>query len=256
MPIILGLGTGRSGTQSLAYIVNQQPEAVCFHEVNPACMAWQGAFCSVYNLVREFERVLAGGPRCVTVDRSAPDRDHALERLQGLERVSLIGDIAMYYLPYVERVLELEHDVRFPCLRRDREAVIESYIGKVRLRRTRRERIFEPLAGWLMAKPVRTSRNHWMLHDGRHYQPDPVWDKCYPKFDATGLRQALGLYWDTYHEEVDRLATRYPRAVAMFDLDELNSREGQRRVLGFCGIEQPTYSEDVHRNRGEETRSR
>jgi hypothetical protein len=33
--IVIGLGTGRSGTASLANLVNSQKDALSFHEMNP-----------------------------------------------------------------------------------------------------------------------------------------------------------------------------------------------------------------------------
>lgn len=132
------------------------------------------------------------------------------------------GDVSFYWLPQIERLLldsetpTVSDTLRVVALRRDREATVESYMRKT-----------EGPHG----------RNHWMVHDGTSYPPCTLgWDDCYPKFHASTKREAISMYWSYYYGEVDRLSTLYPERVRCFDLDALNSQEGQRSILQFVGI--------------------
>ena len=58
--MIFGLGSGRCGTMTLASLIDSQADALCFHEVNPAAMAWQGSEHAVYSIVRDFEATRVG----------------------------------------------------------------------------------------------------------------------------------------------------------------------------------------------------
>ena len=60
--IVIGLGCGRSGTASLANLIDSQDRAICFHELNPTCAAFEGNPRSVLNTVG-----LAIGVGCMIV---------------------------------------------------------------------------------------------------------------------------------------------------------------------------------------------
>ena len=85
--MLIGLGTGRCGTGSLAETLGLNHEA--------AVLPWKKS------LVRL---------GCVW---------------QGVRRSK--GDVGSYWLPYVEDVLEREPDTRFVCLQREREATCRSW---------------------------------------------------------------------------------------------------------------------------------
>ena len=56
-------------------LINEQSDAVCFHEINPARMTWSHTPGSVFSMLAEFQAVIAGGPRNqVTVDLIQPFR--------------------------------------------------------------------------------------------------------------------------------------------------------------------------------------
>lgn len=247
MPIIIGLGTGRSGTQSLAQLLNMQPGTVCFHETNPSCVKWKDTPRTVLSMIDEFEAVLAGGPREITIDFTRPAKDDGLDRLRDLPDVSCIGDVASYYLSYAPMLLELQKDIRMPCIERRRDEVVKSFAKAVRVRRQRKSR--SGLRG-LFGTPEQAvkSRNHWVEHDGSHWRLDPKWDKLFPKFDAATLEEAIGMYWDYYAEETRRLAAAHPDHVKVFGIEALNSEEGQRAILDFCGADGPHVLSEIHAN--------
>lgn len=191
--LIVGLGTGRCGTQSLSGFLSSQPGMTVLHEGtidgrdNP--LRWEG----------DHERV-----------RRWID---TLPEL--LDRPSYCGDVGMYYLPYCEFLIAHRPDIRFVCMERDRAAVVESF-----LRHTR-------------------GRHPWLRHDGRRWRIDPVWDASYPKFDEPDKAEAVGLYWDLYHAEVNRLVVLHPDRVRRFSMESLNSREGMNEILDFIGYRGP-----------------
>jgi len=99
--IVLGIGTGRCGTASLAKILNEQPDAVCSFD-EPPRLPWKHA---------DGQRVLR--------ERFARFRLHGKARL--------LGDCASFYLPYIEDAIAVEPDIRIVCLKRPREEVVASF---------------------------------------------------------------------------------------------------------------------------------
>jgi hypothetical protein len=251
--IVIGLGTGRSGTASLAKLLGSQQDAMCFHEMNPSCVRFSGTPRPVLNTIDEFQSILNGGdPSMLTVDLSRRVSAEAYDRLCQMRRVRLIGDVAFYYLHYVEDILARNANVRFICLKRERQATIESWVKKAAIMRWRSKHIADRLASFITRAPYYTSRNFWMEHDGSDWHPDPVWDKCFPKFVARDMREAIGQYWDMYLVEAERLTALLPDVFRMVETDCLNDRDVQRKLLAFCGIragEQVHNDVHVHKSR-------
>ena len=236
--IVIGLGTGRSGTASLARIIASQRDAICFHEMNPSCVRFAGTPHPILKAIDDFQAILDGGPRSwLTVDLCRPVAAQAYDQLCRLRQVRLIGDVALYYLSYVEEIAAHNPNVRFICLRRERQATIESWVKKAAIPRWRSKRIADRLASFITHEPYYASRNMWMEHDGSVWQPDPVWDKCFPKFVARDIRDAIGQYWDMYFAEAQRLTTLLPDSFRVVETSRLNDRGLQRDLLQFCGIQ-------------------
>jgi hypothetical protein len=99
--IILGIGTGRCGTASLAKVLNQQTEAVCSFD-EPPLLPWKPV---------DGQRVIR--------ERFARFRLHGKKRL--------LGDCASFYLPYIEDAIAAEPDIRIVCLKRPREEVVAGF---------------------------------------------------------------------------------------------------------------------------------
>jgi hypothetical protein len=228
MSIIIGLGTGRCGTLSLADLINSQANAVCFHEINPACMSWSGSYGTVFSMLQDLQSILDSGPHDrLAVDLTGPHNVHALERLRQSETVDVIGEVSFYYLPYVEQIVNDFPAVKFPCLRRPREATVKSYEKKMLVPWKR------GIGSFLRRRPM--LRNHFVSHEGNKWAGDSMWDKCYPKFNSDTLEEAIEQYWNYYYEEASRLAEKYPQ-VRIFEMEDLNHRQTQAELLEFCGL--------------------
>lgn len=249
--IVIGLGTGRSGTASLAKLINSQRDALCFHEMNPSCARFEGAPQPILRTIDEFQTIVEGGdPSMLTVDLSRGVAARAYERLCRMSRVRLIGDIAFYYLTYVEQIAARNPEVRFVCLRRDRQATIRSWLAKSAIRRWPSKRVADRLSAWITRTPYYTARNFWMEHDGSRWARDEVWDKCFPKFPGPTREEAIGQYWDYYYEEAEKLARALPQAFRIVDTEQINTPAGQSALLDFCGVppeEQVAVDAHIHK---------
>lgn len=102
--IIIGLGTGRCGTTSLARLLGSVPNCVATHEMDQirANLEWK------FNMNR-IEKALK-------ILKSAPE--------------NIVCDVAFYYLPYVKIISEMEPTATFVCLKRNREETVKSYMYK------------------------------------------------------------------------------------------------------------------------------
>lgn len=239
MKIVIGLGTGRCGTKSLHALLNAQENSVCFHEANPACMSWQGAEHVVLSMLRNFNDTLLGEERKVEVDLTSCDKKLVIKRYLTLDKVEVVGDVASYYLPYVDMILERYNNVVFPCMVRDKKDVIKSFMRKVRLYGYRN------VVKCIILKKKR-SRNHWSDND--KYVEDIKWDKLHPSFGVDlELEEALSRYYDLYMDNLTSLASRY-KEVKVFGIDELNSPEGRKSILDFCGVERVNVNSIFHEN--------
>lgn len=251
--IVIGLGAGRTGTASLAKLVNAQTDALCFHEMNPSCVRFEGTPRPILNTIEEFERILDGGPSSeLTVDLGRGVAAKAYDALSQMGRVRLIGDIAFYYLTYAERIAERSDRVRFLCLKRDREATIESWMRKSELERWPSKRIADRLASAITRAPYHESRNFWMEHDGSRWALDPVWDKCFPKFRGPEKRDAIAQYYDYYYEEAARIAPRIGSAFRIIETEKLNDPALQPEILSWLGVspeDQVEVDAHIHQSR-------
>jgi hypothetical protein len=251
--IVIGLGSGRSGTASLAKLLNAQPDALCFHEMNPSCVRFSGTPRPVLNTLDEFQAILDGGdPSALTVDLGRPVAARAYDALCRMERVRLIGDIAFYYLSYVEAMAARNPNVRFLCLKRDRGETIRSWLQKSTLPRWRSKRLADRLASLITRTPYHEAFNPWMEHDGSRWAVDPVWDKCFPKFAGPTRAAAIAQYYDFYYAEAERLAALLPDRFRMVATPSLSEPDTQRELLAFCGVppeaQRPTDAH-IHRSR-------
>lgn len=235
--ILIGLGTGRSGSASFANLISAQKNAFCFHEMNPAVMRFTGTPRPALNTLDEFQAIIDGGdPAMITADLSRWVVATAYDDIKTRTGLKFIGDIGMYYLSYVEEMAAHTDQVRFICLKRDRAKTVESWMKKSSLGFWLSKRLGMRLTAWLTRQPFVESRNFWMDHDGTKWAPDPVWDKLFPHFKASSKRDAIEQYYDFYYKEAERLEAalghcfRIQPTAALSDLDE------QKALLDFCGF--------------------
>jgi hypothetical protein len=86
--LILGLGTGRCGTHSLAELLNRQPDAAFTHEDFPL-LDW---------------KPLPGRPGIAT----------RITRIRNSRSARFLGDVASFYLPHVEEIIAARRGCREP----------------------------------------------------------------------------------------------------------------------------------------------
>lgn len=103
--LVIGLGTGRCGTNSLAALLDLQTDAAVTHERFGHGLHWEGGLAQVDALIAAVRADLRSGLR-------------------------LAGDVHSAYLPYAERLLSTRPAVRMVCLQRDRDATVASFESK------------------------------------------------------------------------------------------------------------------------------
>lgn len=237
--IIIGLGSGRSGTASLAKLINSQQNTICFHELNPSCICWENTPQPIENTIIEFSKILAGGAsKKLTVDFTRESSVKKFKELVAQNEVTNIGDIAHYYLYYVDDILKLNIPVKFICTKRNKESTVNSWLRKSKKFNSRSQWIAEYIRCFLTKEPFTKYYNHWQHHDGRKWFTDPLWDKCFPKFEATSRRQAIEKYWTAYYKSAHEYEEKHPNNFKVFDVEDFNSTDGQNRILEFLNIEQ------------------
>src|SRR5208283_1305352 len=192
--IILGIGTGRCGLRSLTTLLNQQPEVQSSYKELP-WLPWRAA---------DGERIIKA----------------RLARFRNMGRGKILGDVAPFYLPYLEIAIAAEPGIRIVCLRRPREEVVASYCQ------------------WLdQTMPLPT--NHWAKQPAAGWHHDPVKTPTFPQYNVQSREEGIRRYWDEYHRTVEELAKRYPNNLRLFEThDALNTRSGLAEMLGFLGIGQ------------------
>ncbi len=195
--IVIGLGTGRCGTMSLAYLLDWQENSEVYHEKGSYIMPWKG------------------GEK--TIDKFLHWANELVKQKQ------LVGDVAFYYLNYVEYLLSLNPNIKFVCLQRDRASTVASYMKRTK------------------------DMNHWMRHEGTLWQKSS-WDNCYPKYEVLNKEKAIERYWDDYYLIANELQTTYPNSFRIFQTSTLNTEAGQRAILAFIEIKNPRLSVGIQFN--------
>lgn len=247
--VVIGLGSGRSGTASLASLIDRQPGGLCFHEMNPSGAVFSGNPQAHLNTVRELSAIVEGGDRRrLSIDYSRRQSVETYDRLQVMPEVNLLGDIAYYYLSYVEEILAVSPGVRFVCIKRDREQTVASWLKKSQIRRWRSLWLADRFKALLTRTPFYTEYNHWQEHDGSRWKQDAVWDSCFPKFEADTKEEAIRQYWDSYYHEAARLEAAHPDSFRIFAIGDLSTPAGQQGILSFIGLDpqRMVYGEEVH----------
>lgn len=170
-----------------------------------------------------------------------------------MPQLNLIGDVAFYYLSYVDELHLCAPECYFICIRRDRDSTVSSWLKKSSIKRWRSLWLADKLKSWLTRTPFHTEYNYWQDHDGRNWKRDPVWDSCFPKFEAASKQEAIGMYWDYYYGEAERLQLKYPHRFRIFDIQDLSIPAGQQRILSFIGIEKEhmVCGEDAYLHRSD-----
>lgn len=127
--IVLGLGTGRSGSTSLSYLLAAQSDTCFSHEHAPLIPWYQGASQFRFHM----------------------NRMAVLARLYGC-----VADVSHWWLPKLEEVIRLFPHVRVVVTRRDRQETIDSFLAIKGARSTAK-----PINHWTVHDGKVFQRNLW-----------------------------------------------------------------------------------------------
>lgn len=186
--ITIGLGTGRCGTVTLTVFLNMQRSSHVTHERRWRRVRWSGSVREVKRQFDAYEKKLRRGD------------------------LSLVGDSAMYYLPYAHFIIERHPNARLICLKRDREATIESFLKKI------------------------PGRHPWINHDGTDGYHLGNFDRCLPALGIPDPRKAIGRYWDDYYFVAEELQREHPDHFRIYSTETLNEEAGRAEILSFIGV--------------------
>lgn len=212
--LVIGTGSGRSGTLSLAALLGAGDDVVALHEGQGRCRGVD------VNRVDGVEPLADHLPW--RHDRAA--LVHRFERLAAMP-ASVVCDVAFYYLPHVPWIAgQFPGQVTFLCLLRDRQATVDSFLADS------------------------AGRNHWTSHDGSLWRHDPVFDHCFPSFDGADKASAIARYVDHCHAEAARLAASVP-GFRVFPVEALGDADGCRRILAHAGIDAEPRPRHLNRGR-------
>ena len=110
--IIIGLGSGRSGTASLAFFLDSQSDSYVVHE-------------SSFGLPGLFKYTVGNYLPWETNERAF---NNWYNKLQSYSRShQYYGDVCSSLIQYVPQILALNPDVVFVCLKRDKKKVVNSF---------------------------------------------------------------------------------------------------------------------------------
>jgi hypothetical protein len=194
--LVFGIGTGRSGTVSLAKLLDAQPKFNVTHEMTRTTRSG-----------RIWRRLAEPIPWRASENEVAATVDLILHR-----RGSVVGDVGSSWLPHLPALLRQYPSARVVCLERPREEVVTSFLRKT------------------------GHSNHWMPGADRVVDPrfDPVFPKyedAESKSAAVGLywdeyRRLVGALRAAQPGRVRSWSMR----------DALNTEQGTAEVLEFAGV--------------------
>jgi len=179
--LIIGLGSGRCGTTSLADLLSNQEDCRVTHEYSPVPWvfekkAWDWATWRILSRLTPYDR-------------------------------KVTGEVGFYWLPYVERWLEIKSDTKFICLWRDRKEVMDSM---------------------------------WEFSRGLNVDPKDEWYRLYPYYPGVNNHEAIGLMWDDYDKISRMWKEKYPDKFMIIEMNKaLNDEYHQRKMLEFAGFDNP-----------------
>lgn len=194
--LVIGLGTGRSGSTTLSHILNSCGESCGTHE-NPPMLYWK--------------------PRPEQIA-------FHLQRFALLRRhFALVSDVAHWWINTVDVLVRGFPDIRFIGLIRDRDACVESFLtikgvgpGSLNHWLPRDAPGYRPVA-WDLAYPSYPS-----ARPERDQEPE-------------GKRRLIGRYVDEYNARLERLAAADPARWLLLRTETLDAPETRLRIYAHVG---------------------
>ena len=191
--LIISIGTGRSGSASLSSFLSAQESMLFLHEGR---------------LEKEKIRKLI---------KWENDEEELFKWINFLldydDEAMFVGDTGMYFLPYIEMIINKYNNVKVIGLERDKDEVVESFIKKTE------------------------GRNHWYDHGGKDWKVDKKWDHCFPKYQIKEKRKAIEKYYDEYISKTNYLKIKYPDNVKIWNLLDFNKSKTKNEILDFISYD-------------------
>jgi hypothetical protein len=205
--IVLGIGTGRCGTQALMTFLNLQ-KINTLHE--SILLPWDFDSVSLNSLLAKLTKEsTVDYPDVGDVNFSLLNYIEPLLKSVCGESVEPGLESKYFYLP--------ENDIRVVCLRRDRAETVKSWMNN--------HKNFNFWSG----------ADHACFSQGLYLKND-ILGNSFPKYDL-GKEAALACFWDDYYLKATQLELVYPEAFKIFDMSELFSdTDNQKILLDFLKI--------------------
>ena len=192
-PMFIGIGTGRCGTVSLSKIIGGCDGCCVFHEAN-----WKG---KQHKLNKPLPWLF--------------DQRLAEERISNMKKraslFSLFGDVAFYYLNYLDYFIENYPNLKIVHIYRDKDLVIDSYLAK-----TSRETSKKDYDNWT---------------EGAE-NADDIWTPCFPQYKVSSKKDGIGLYYSEYINT----AKKYKDRMFEIHVEDINTLEGQGSLFDYLEI--------------------
>ena len=228
--LVIGLGTGRCGTQTLSQLLNMQPQPgynrdhFFTHEAITPPLVWDMPSKNLsaaklvikksLDIIRQRRFSLASSP---SGHESGPTQ-------------AVVGDVAFFYLSWVRLILEVEPSTKFIVLERTKEEVVRSYYQKMK--------------GYdLWSECVDHSK--WKLSTAE-------WWAANPKFPCDNgqpdMKASLSMYWDYYRMTVKALQDEFPDRIRVFTFPAIFEDKAQQQdMLSWAGFQDVYSPGDVER---------
>lgn len=173
---VIGIGTGRCGTVTLSTVLSGCKGCNVKHEFfeGGKTLPWEYS----QNCMMQ---------KCVAI---------------GMLEGSLVGDVASYYLNYVEHIPKSLSPLKVVHIYRNKNAMVKSFMAKTK------------------------GRNNWGTNAG-------LWNHCFPTYDLP-KQQAIEKYYDEYMEKVEELKSKLD--VFEICVTDINHREKRDELFDFLEI--------------------
>ena len=200
--LVVGIGTGRCGSVSLARLLGKQRGVKFTHESRPL-LPWRREDAT------EFDIGILDAAFGIT-DPMEPYRVHAERFRERLDDYQVVGDVASPWLQYLPELLSEFPDARVIALiRRDKERFIESFMKKAGER-----------------------ADHWC----RGKRKDR-WSIIFPEYPVDDNREALDMYWEDYNARIWEWKEELREQMLVVFTKDLSDFAAQDRIFGFVGLD-------------------
>ncbi|SIO06122.1 Methyltransferase domain-containing protein [Singulisphaera sp. GP187] len=189
--IILGLGAGQCGLELFSEILGRQPSTHVTCQ-QPPLLPWN--------------RV-----------EGAPGVRDRLTRLLATTPDRFIGDVASFYLPYVEQAVAFDPTMRMVCLKRPADEIVAGFLAALN-------------------QNPRTPIDHWSEQPRPPFEHHLLWSRTFPKYDVADRESGIRRYWAEYYAIADEWSRRFPEQFRVVDTEQLTTAAGVLDLLAFCGF--------------------